>query len=60
MKSSPIKNQIDTNGDGRIDKWVYDKDLSTIVELDIDFDGKPDVRQYYKNSFMIKQENLAQ
>ena len=55
-KTKPYTNQIDTNRDGKIDKWVYDNNLSTIVTLDTDYDGTPDIKEYYDNADLIKKE----
>ena len=42
---------IDTNRDGKPDKWVHDNIYGQTTEIDYDtnFDGKPDVWEYYKN-----------
>jgi len=58
-KTPAYTNEIDTNGDGKIDKWVYDNNMTTITTLDTDFDGKPDIKKYYNNGDLIKTENLS-
>ena len=58
-RTPPYKNEIDTNQDGKIDKWVYDKDSSTISETDTDYDGTPDVRKYYNNGELVKTEKIT-
>jgi len=55
----PYKNEIDTNQDGKIDKWVYDKDSTTNVEIDTDHNGTPDVREYYDNGELVKTEKIT-
>lgn len=55
-KRPPYMNEIDTNQDGKIDKWVYHNDVLTRAELDTNYDGKPDVKRYYKNGELIKVE----
>ena len=55
-KTPPYKNEIDTNQNGKIDKWVYHDDLSIRVELDANYDGKPDIKEYYKNGELFKRE----
>ena len=50
---------IDTNGDGKSDKWVHDNIYSHTTEIDYDtnLDGKPDVWEYYdKNHKVYKKE----
>lgn len=58
-KTKPYTNQIDTNRDGRIDKWIYSDNLDDKVEIDTDFDGKPDIRRYYKNGTLIREEEIT-
>jgi len=55
-KTPPYKNEIDTNKDGKIDKWVYDDNLNTRIEIDIDYDGKPDIKEYSYNADLLKRE----
>lgn len=42
--------EIDTNGDGKIDKWVHDDVYDKLTELDYDInlDGNPDIWEYYR------------
>lgn len=58
---APAVLRIDTNSDGKVDKWVYHdtNSLSTRIELDTDYDGDPDTREYYKNGELIKRDNIA-
>ena len=58
-KTPPYENRIDTNQDGKIDKWIYHNDMSTRVEIDTDFDGKPDIREYYENGELIRKEKVT-
>jgi len=51
-------NEIDVNGDGKIDKWVYHHNETTIATVDTDYDGKPDIKRYHKNGTLIKTEDL--
>lgn len=57
-KTPPYENKIDTNRDGKIDKWIYDNDSSTIAEIDTDYDSKPDIRRSYKNGKLIREEEI--
>lgn len=43
---------VDTNGDGKPDKWVHDDIYGRLIELDYDtnFDGKTDVWEYYRRN----------
>ena len=58
-RTPPYKNEIDTNQDGKIDKWIYDNGVSTISEIDTDYDGKPDIRKYYDNGELVKTEKIT-
>lgn len=50
----------DINNDGRTDKWIYSTDVydrTTRIDYDTNFDGKPDIKEYYgKNNKLIKRE----
>jgi len=58
-RTPPYKNEIDTNQDGKIDKWVYHNGVSTISETDTDYDGRPDIRKYYDNGELVKTEKIT-
>ncbi len=59
-RTSPYENTIDTNHDGKIDKWVYHNDQSTKIEIDTDFDGKPNTRECFENGDLVKKENITE
>lgn len=56
--SRPIVVKIDANGDGKVDKWIYEERGDKTIEVDTDYDGIPDVREYYKNKRLIKRKNI--
>src|SRR5262245_23239753 len=53
-----IRQEKDTNGDGKIDLWIYyDKDGKVErVEKDVNFDGRPDIWIFYEGGQPKKQE----
>lgn len=55
-KTKPYTNQIDTNQDGKIDKWVYHDGVSSRAEIDTDYDGNPDIKEYRYNADLTKRE----
>lgn len=55
-KEKPYTNQIDTNRDGKVDKWVYSDNLNDRAEIDTDYDGMVDIKEYYYNGNLIKKE----
>lgn len=59
-RTKPYMNQIDTNGDGKIDKWVYSNDNTgiTVVELDTTGNGRPNIKQTYKRTKLIRTEEI--
>ncbi len=50
--------EIDTSGDKKTDKWVHYDIYERLTEIgyDTNFDGKPDVWEYYKNGKVYKKE----
>jgi len=50
--------ESDENGDGRTDKWIHQDVHYSVTKTDIDsdFDGKPDIWKYYKDSKVIRKE----
>jgi hypothetical protein len=57
--TKPYTNKIDSNHDGKIDKWIYQEGTNAVVTLDTDYDGMPDEKEYYKNGDLIKKEKLS-
>ena len=53
-----IRQEKDTNGDGKIDLWIYyNKDGKVErVEKDVNFDGKPDIWIFYEGEKPKRQE----
>src|SRR5262245_53192969 len=53
-----IRQEKDTNADGKIDLWIYyDKDGKVErVERDVNFDGKPDTWIFYEGGKPKRQE----
>lgn len=49
---------IDNNEDGKPDKWVHYNIYDTLTEVDYDtnFDGNPDIFEYYRNSKVYRKE----
>ncbi len=49
---------VDTNNDGKPDKWVHHNVYDKLLEIDYDtnFDGKPDIWEYYQDSKVVKKE----
>jgi len=50
---------IDQNGDGRPDVWRRFDPRGQVVEVDVDtnFDGKPDVEEYYQRGVLVRRES---
>ena len=53
-----MRQEQDTNGDGKMDRWTYYNAQGQIerVEQDMNFDGKPDVTVYYESARPSRQE----
>ena len=53
-----VRQERDTNGDGRMDQWTYYNRQGQIerVEQDVNFDGKPDLFAYYEAGKLARQE----
>jgi len=49
----------DRNGDGRPDIWRHFDTRGQITEVDVDtnFDGKPDVAEYYERGVLVRRES---
>ena len=49
-RGNVVRQERDTNGDGKMDRWTYYDRQGQIerVEQDINFDGKPDIFVYYE------------
>ncbi|MDD4899647.1 MAG: hypothetical protein PHT31_02540 [Candidatus Omnitrophica bacterium] len=50
--------KIDTNNDGKTDRWAYYDANDKLIRVDYDtnFDGEVDIREYYKNNKIIEKE----
>ena len=59
INGKPYTNEISTHNNGKIDKWVYHHGTTTIVSFDTIGDGKPHIREYYKNGDLIKKEEIS-
>jgi len=57
-RGNVIRQEQDTNGDGKMDRWIhYSRQGQTErVEQDVNFDGKPDVLIYYESARPARQE----
>lgn len=53
-----VVGKIDTNKDGKPDKWVHHNVYDKLIEIDYDtnLDGNPDIWEYYKNRKVYKKE----
>lgn len=49
----------DQNGDGRPDIWRHYDNRGQLVEVDVDsnFDGQPDIEEYYERSILVRRES---
>jgi hypothetical protein len=49
----------DQNGDGRPDVWRHYDARGQVTEVDVDtnFDGKPDVEEYYERGVLVRRES---
>jgi hypothetical protein len=49
----------DQNGDGRPDIWRHFDTRGQVIEVDVDtnFDGKPDVEEYYERGVLVRRES---
>jgi hypothetical protein len=50
---------VDQNGDGRPDVWrTYDsRGQLTKIEVDSNYDGSPDIEEYYQQGFLVRRES---
>jgi hypothetical protein len=50
---------VDQNGDGRPDVWrTYDsRGQLTKIEVDSNYDGSPDIQEYYQQGFLVRRES---
>src|ERR1700752_3045476 len=57
-RGNVTRQERDTNGDGKMDRWTYYNRQGQIerVEQDVNFDGKPDVFVYYEGGVAKRQE----
>ena len=57
-RGNVVRQERDTNGDGKMDRWTYYDRQGQIerVEQDINFDGKPDLFVYYEAGKPKRQE----
>jgi len=57
-KGNVVRQERDTNGDGKMDLWTYYNGQGQVerVEQDTNFDGKPDVFIYYEGGKPRRQE----
>ena len=53
-----VRQEQDTNGDGKMDRWTYYNVQGQVerVEQDMNFDGKADVTAYYESGTPSRQE----
>jgi YD repeat-containing protein len=53
-----IRQEKDTNGNGKIDLWIYYNKEGSVerVEKDVNFDGKPDIWIFYEGGKPKRQE----
>lgn len=52
----PIVIRIDANSDGKVDKWIHEEKKSKTIEIDTNYDGVPDIKEYYQNGKLVKKE----
>src|SRR5262245_971678 len=60
-RGNVIRQEQDTNGDGRMDRWTYynAQGQTLRVEQDINFDGKPDIINYFEAGKPVRQESAS-
>lgn len=53
-------NEEDTSADGQTDTWVYIKDDQVVMkDVDMDMDGKPDSRKYFRDGRVYRSTVIA-
>ena len=57
-KGNVSRQEKDTNGDGKMDRWIFFNTEGKIdrVEQDENFDGKPDISFFYEKGKLKRQE----
>lgn len=58
--NKPYVSKIDSDYDGKIDKWVFHDELGNIIaeEIDADHDSKPDTKEYYRGGRLLRTEQI--
>jgi len=56
-RGSVMRQEQDTNRDGKMDRWIYYDSSGQIqrIEQDVNFDGKPDTIVYYESGRPVRQ-----